>query len=318
MALKAYIVERLLQIIPLFFLASLLIFLIVNLAPGDPVYMITHYAPGAHVWSPEDIEALRRSLGLDRPIHERYLRWLWNALQGDLGHSYIYNLPIKELVIPAFMNTIKLEMLGLTFAILIAIPIGVTSAVKQYSKTDYACMLGALIFWSLPWFLSCLLFIFIFSLWLGWFPSYGAGGPTFIEQIHHMLLPVIVLGLSGGAFTARLVRSNMLEVLRQDYIPFARSKGIHERRVIYYHALKNAMCPVVTFIGLYFATMLSGAAIIETVFGYSGIGFLIVDSSLTRDYPTVMACTLIVTLFVVFSTFIVDILYVLIDPRIRY
>jgi ABC-type dipeptide/oligopeptide/nickel transport system permease component len=200
---------------------------------------------------------------------------------------------------------------------LIAIVLGVNSAAKQYSKSDYASMSLAIFFWSMPWFWYSLMLMFVFSLYLGWLPTYGIG-TGLVGQIKSMVLPVIVLSTTGAGFLARLVRSCMLDVLRQDYVRTARSKGLSQRIVIYKHALRNALLPVVTVMGLYLGYMVSGTAVVETVFAYPGIGQLLVNAAFYRDYPMIVATTVVISISVVVSVFLVDILYAYLDPRIRY
>jgi peptide/nickel transport system permease protein len=314
--LAAYIMRRLLMLVPLFFGSLTVIFIVVRLSPGDPV--LNMYGTGPGIVMPGEIERLRQVLGLDRPLYEQYLLWLWRLMTGDLGYSYQSNVRVIELLGPALLNTIKIQIPSFIMANLIAVYVGVKAAVKQYSKTDYAALISTTVFWSTPWFLQALLAIFVFSVWLGWFPVYGVGGPSIVDQIYHMILPMGLLTIGGTAFTVRLLRSSMLEVLRQDYITTARSKGLGERVVIYRHALKNAMLPVVTTIGLFLGYQLSGATFVETVFNYPGLGLLMVRGAFFRDYPVVMACAVVATLSMIVATFITDVVYALVDPRIRY
>jgi len=316
MTLRGYVAKRLLEMIPLLIGITLLVFIIIHSVPGDPAEIFFGMRPGVE-YNPKDIEAVRIQLGLDRPLYEQYLSWIIRMLHGDLGHSYVFGTAVSYELGGALLNTLKLQIPSIILSFLIAIFVGVTSATKQYSKTDYAGMSFAIFFWSMPWFWFSLMMIFTFSLYLGWFPTYGIGNSP-IEQVKSLVLPVVVLGLTGAGFLARLVRSCMLEVLRQDYVRTARAKGVAERVVIYKHALRNAVLPVITVMGLYLGYAVSGTAVVETVFAYPGIGQLLVNAASYRDYPMIMAATLVISVSVVVSIFVVDILCAYLDPRIRY
>jgi peptide/nickel transport system permease protein len=321
MTLKGYVTRRILVLVPLLFGITIMIFVIVRSAPGDPVISFFGMRPGVD-YDPSTIERVRHLLGLDQPLHIQYFQWLWRLLHGDFGRSFIHGVPVSQLIGRAMVNTLKIQIPSLLLAIGIAIPSGVISAVKQYSKADYAVMTSSLFFWSLPWFWFGMMMIYIFALQLGWFPTHGMAPPgtegSLIDQIRHAILPIVVLGTSSAGFMARLVRSSMLEVLRQDYISVARSKGLTEKIVIYRHALRNALLPLVTVIGLYVGLLFGGAAVTETVFAWPGCGSLIVTSARWRDYPTVMGITIIVTISVLISVLITDIAYAYLDPRVRY
>lgn len=318
MGFKGFIAKRVLISVPTFFIASLIVFFLVHSAPGDPILTLYGLQPDTD-FDREQLDYMRHLYGLDQPIIVQYFHWISRVIRFDLGRSYVYRSPVSELVAKAILNTLKLQLTGTVLAILIAIPIGVISAVKQYSKIDYTLMTGSLLLWSLPWFWYGLMLILVFSVTLGWLPSHGtsySGG--FFDELRHMILPVAVLATATLGFLARIVRSSMLEVLRQDYIVVARAKGLRERIVIYKHALRNALLPVVTVIGLYFGFVLSGAAIIETTFAWPGCGWLIVQASTFRDYTLLMGITMVVTLSVIISVLITDITYGYLDPRIKY
>jgi peptide/nickel transport system permease protein len=238
------------------------------------------------------------------------------------------NVKVADLVRRAVLWTIILEAASLAIAILIAVPIGILAAVKQGSKTDHVARFFGIFFWSIPWFWYGALMILFFSLYMPIFPAGGAysttdaeaifGKGTILDVLWHLVLPAIVLGTNYAGFLSRIVRSSMLEILRQEYILTARSKGLKERIVIYKHAFRNALLPVITVIGLYLGSMLSGAAVVETVFSWPGMGRLIVESSYTRDYPTIMGCVVTTSTVMVFAILVTDIMYAFIDPRIRY
>lgn len=321
MGLRTYILRRIIQFIPLIFIVSIITYGIIRSAPGDPVRNIFGMLAGRD-YDPADIERLRQSLGLNDPIYIQYLRWLADFLQGNLGYSYKLHEPVGPMIAWRLGNTFKLQLSALALSLTSAVIIGVISAVKQYSKTDKVAMMGALFLWSMPGFWYALMMMLIFSLYLGWFPTHGIitmGAPySVLDEIWHFILPVIVLGTSMIGYSSRLVRSVMLEVLKQDYILTARSKGLTEKIVIYKHAMRNAMLPVVTMVGLYFSWIFSGAAVIETVFAIPGIGSLMVESSYFRDYSVIMGITMTVTVTTIISLLITDIIYSVLDPRIRY
>jgi len=318
--LASYIAKRMLWMILTIFAITIVTFTIVQLAPGDPVMIRYGLRPGVD-FGIENIEKVRHDLGLDQPIHVQYFFWLSRLLRGDFGRSLIFREDVSAIIARALVNTLKMQIPALLLAIAIAIPAGVISAAKQYSKIDYAAMGTSLLLWSLPWFWYGLMAIYVFSIILGWFPTGGISSPgtsTLIDQLHHLILPVVVLGTASTGFITRLVRSSMLEVLRQDYITVARSKGLRERVVIYKHALKNALLPTITVIGLYVGFLVGGAAIIETVFSWPGTGMIMVDAANLQDYPVIMGVTLIMSISVLFSVLLTDILYAYLDPRIRY
>lgn len=295
--------------------------MIIRSAPGDPVQTIYGMAPGRD-YDPRDIERIRTSLGLNDPIYVQYLRWLFDFLRGNLGYSFKLHQSVASMILWRLTNTFKLQLSALAISLGGAITIGVISAVKQYSKTDKVSMVSVLFLWSMPGFWYALMMMLLFAVELRWFPTHGIttfGQPYSIQnEIWHFVLPVFVLGTSMIGYSSRLVRSAMLDVLKQDYILTARSKGLAEKVVIYRHAMRNAMLPVVTMIGLYFSMVFSGAAVIETVFAIPGIGSLMVESSLFRDYSVIMGITMVVTVTTILSLLITDIVYSFLDPRIRF
>ncbi|MCL0095724.1 ABC transporter permease [Dehalococcoidia bacterium] len=279
----------------------------VRLVPGCPAVAIA----GVHA-TPEFVEQVRRDLGLDRPLHTQYFIFMGNLLRGDLGVSTRTGRPAATEIWDKFPNTVELAMASMLVASVIGIIAGVISATRQHSIFDSGSMLVALFGVSVPVFWLGLMLMLIFSVMLGWLPAVGRG------TIWHLILPAITLGAASAAIFARMTRSSMLEVLHQDFITTVRAKGLRERIVIYKHALKNALIPVVTIIGLRFGTLLGGAVLTETVFAWPGVGRLMVDSIMARDYPVVQGTVLLLAGTFVFVNLFVDILYSFLDPRIRY
>ena len=301
------IIRRLIFTIPIVFGVTIVVFSILHLAPGCPTTIML----GDHA-SPEAIEELRNRFGLDDPIPVQYFRWLSGIVRGDFGRSIHTRQLVLEMIWQRVPATVELTLAAMILSILIAIPVGIISATKQYSIFDHGSMVGALLGVSMPVFWQGLMMILIFGFFLGWVPISGRG------TISHLLLPAITLGTSQAALIARLTRSSMLEVIRQDYITTARSKGLVERIVIIKHALKNALIPVVTIVALQLPVLFGGAVITETVFAWPGMGRLMVASIFTRDFPVVQAAVLIIAMFVILSNLLADILYIVLDPRIKY
>lgn len=305
--MRKYIIRRLL-VTPLILLGIFtIVFLLMHIMPGDPIRAIY----GLEV-PEEDVVRIRKLLGLDDPIHVQYFRFLERILRGDLGRSLRTGRPVLEEVAARYPATVELAIVSIFIAILIGVPAGTISAMKRYSAVDYTCMFAALAGLCIPSFWQALLFIIIFGLWLDLLPISGRGG------IEYLIMPAMVLGTSAAALIARLTRSAMLETLHQDYIKTARAKGLAEKIVIYRHALKNAMLPVITLVGLQFGALLGGAVIVETIFAWPGIGRLLIESIFARDLPVVQGVVLIFAFTFVCINLFVDILYAYIDPRIRY
>ena len=304
----AYLMRRLLSTIPVLFGVLLLVFSMLHLVPGDPVKMML----GEFQTSPEQIAKLQSQLHLNEPLPQQFVRYVWNVLHGDLGTSIRSNKPVTQEIMDNLPSTLQLALAGLLIAGVLGITLGVLAAVKQYSWLDVGSMLVALIGISMPSFWLGLLFIFAFSLKFRLFPATGGG------DLKHLVLPAVTLGLGAAAIIARLTRSSMLEVMRNEYVTTARAKGIRESRVIIRHALKNALIPVVTIFGLQFGQLLAGTVVIETVFGRPGIGRLIVDAILNKDFPLVQGIVLVVAVSYVIVNLIVDLVYAFLDPRIRY
>ncbi|MCD4797984.1 MAG: ABC transporter permease [Methanosarcinales archaeon] len=308
-----YIVKRIFQLIPALLLVSVVSFSIIYFAPGDPAETLCTGPDGNA--NPKSVEEFRIKMGLDKPLHTQYLIWLNNVLHGDFGYSYMSENPVFDHIKMAFGATFKLSVVSLIISLAISIPLGIISAIKQNSPVDVACMVGASLGVSMPNFWLGLMLMLLFGVYLGWLPvaGYGDGG-----DLEHILLPAITLGTGSAAITARLMRSSMLEALGQDYIQTARAKGVSERIVIGKHALKNALIPVVTMVGLNFGYLLNGSIVVETIFGWPGIGRLTIDSINMRDYMMVQGCIVFVAILFVVINLLVDISYRYIDPRIRY
>jgi len=308
-----YIIKRLFLLIPILFLVTLISFSLLFIIPGDPAETILT-GPGGGA-DPKAVEEFRIKMGLDKPIYIQYFTWLESILHGNLGYSYLSKRPVIETILSSFHATLKLAIVSLIISLMISIPLGIISAIKQYSAIDNVSMAGALLGVSMPNFWQGLLLILLFAVTLGWLPVAGYGDHGDLE---HIILPAITLGTSSAAITTRLMRSTMLETINQDYIQAARAKGLSERVVIGKHALKNALIPVVTMIGLNFGYLLDGSVVVETIFAWPGIGLLMVESIYLRDYPMIQGCILFVAIIFIFVNLMVDILYTYLDPRIRY
>ena len=310
--------------IPLFFGILILVFVATRLA-GDPVRLMTAANPKIR---PEYVQRLTEYYGLDKPLYYQFFVYLWNMFHGDLGNSFAIRggVAVTALIGDYWWETFKLQLAALFFSLLIAIPVGITSARKQYSKLDVSVTTTSLLATCIPVFYMGIVAILIFSYYLGWVPSFGAHtllaerypfGSYTIDELWHMVLPTAVLTLATLAPVVLLVRSSMLEILRQDYILAARAGGLSERTVIYKHALRNALIPVVTYVGLYFGGMLAGAPITETVFNWPGVGRLYVEATQKLDFPVITGITIFVALMILVANLITDISYAYIDPRIR-
>jgi len=314
---QRYIVRRLVQAVPLLIGITMVSFLIIHLAPGDPV--LTLVDPNASV---AEMERVRTMMGLDKPIHVQYWRWFTGILRGDFGRSFTDGRQVLTKIGERIPATLELSILALLLSLVVAIPAGVLSAVRQYSIFDYSATVGAFLGVAIPNFWFGMLCILLFSVYLGWLPSYGrmtlVGPTSLLDRIEHLVMPVIVLGLSSTATLTRYMRSSMLEVVRQDYVRTARAKGLAERVVVYRHALRNALIPVVTILGLTVPALLGGALITEQVFAWPGMGRLTIQAVFRRDYPVVMGVNLMAAFLVVAGNFLADISYALIDPRVRY
>lgn len=310
------ILLRILEIIPLLIIISILAFFLVKLMPGDPMDMMIDTTITGH-----ELELRREALGLNDPLPVQYYHWAKEIITGNLGFSMKTGEPVSKLIMERVPSTVTLMGLSLILSLLIAIPAGVYSATKQYSKLDYTFTVMTLAGVSIPTFFLGLTFIYIISVKLNLLPTGMIATPglefSIIDRIKHLILPMTVLGLNGAAVYTRYMRSSMLEIICQDFIRTARAKGTVERRVIFVHALRNGLIPIITLLGLSIPTLFSGAVITEQVFNWPGIGKLMVDSVFARDYPVLMALILISAFLVVFGNLLADILYGLVDPRIK-
>ena len=306
-----YVLKRLLLVFVVVLGVTVVTFSAMQFAPGDPAEMIAVARYGEDLTQGE-IEWVRATEGLDAPVYIQYLRWLEHVLHLDLGKSQITHEDVLEEILTRFPATLVLAISSLILSLLIALPTGIISAIRKNTIVDNACMTGALLGVSMPNFWLGLLLIWLFSLSLGLLPSFGYGG------IKHLILPTITLGTSMAAITTRLTRSSMLDVLNQDYIVMAKAKGLDARTILLKHALKNAMLPVITFVGLQLGFLLGGAVIVETIFAWPGIGKLLVDSIYARDFALVQGCVLFIAVIFALSNLAVDIIYAYLDPRIRY
>lgn len=303
----AYIRRRLLQSIVVVWGVSVLVFFLLRLAPGDPVTLLL-----AETATPEQIDAAREKWGLNEPIPVQYMVFLGRALQGDLGDSLFFKEPAIEVLMERMPATLQLSAVALLFSLSVAIPVGMLSALKRDTIWDYLGTGLAMLGQAIPPYWLGIMLILVFSVGLGWFPTSGRG------TIWHLVLPAITLGSVLMALITRLVRSGMLDVLGEDYIRTARAKGLQERRVIVRHALRNILIPLVTVVGLQLGALFGGAVITESIFAWPGVGRLALQAINARDYPMVQASVLFISVVYVFLNLAVDILYVYLDPRIRY
>ncbi len=302
-----YVAKRLALALPVLLGVSVVVFAAIRLIPGDPAQIMAGQAATQQV-----VAEIRRSLGLDQPLPVQYLYFLRNAVRGDLGRSRVNGAPVVEELAQRFPRTVRLAVASILVASVIGIPAGILAATRRQSWVDTLVMAVALVGVSMPVFWLGLNLILVFSVRLGWLPAFGH------ETWRHLVLPAVTLGAASSAILARMTRSAMLEVLGQDYVRTARAKGLAERVVVNRHALRNALIPVVTVLGLQLGTLLSGAVLTETVFAWPGIGRLLVDAVLARDYPVIQGAILLIATTFVLLNVAVDVLYGFLDPRIRY
>ncbi len=309
--LARYIARRIAQLVPVLFLVSLMIFSIMHALPGDPVQLMLAGAESGAV-TPERQEELRELMGLNDPLYVQYFRFIGGAVTGDLGNSVRLREPVLHLILDRAGSTLALALGGMSVAVFLGMSTGVLAALKQGSWVDTASMVLAYVGVSLPLFWLGLLLILVFSFWLGWFPPAGATG------FRSLVLPSLTLGLVSAGVISRLTRSSLVEVLVEDYMRTARSKGLPKRIVYLRHALRNALLPVLTIVGLQFGAMLSGTVVTETVFSRPGLGRLVVSAILWQDYPLVQGIVLFMATIYVVVNLLVDISYAWLDPRIHY
>jgi peptide/nickel transport system permease protein len=309
------IINRLLQVIPILLVVVTMTFILTRMVPGDPA--ATMLGPQA---SAEEIAKLRDQLGLNDSMIKQYFSYLGDLLRGNFGKSYSYNKPVIDLILDKLPNTLLISITSLVIAVLIAVPIGIISAVKQYSIFDYVAMVLALVGVSMPIFWLGLMLVLVFSVNLGWLPSLGMGSMDkgLWDVIVHMILPVSCLATIPAATFARITRSSMLEVINNDFIKSLRARGIKEWRVVFLHGLKNALPPIVTVFGLQLAHAFTGAILTETIFAWPGMGTLIVGAVENRDYVLIQGAVLFTALVFVFVNLFVDMAYMVINPRVTY
>jgi peptide/nickel transport system permease protein len=310
-----YILRRLLFMIPVAFLASVILFVLLKLTPGDPVLILLGEKATA-----ENYQALRHDLGLDEPYPVQYVRWVGHVAQGDLGKSLRNGGPVRDEIVNRIPATFQLGLVALLLGLVVAVPLGILSAVFRRSAIGVAATAFTQVGVALPGFFVGLVLIYVFALQLGWFPpgSYTAFTDNPAEWLRRIILPAITLSLFGAASQTRFIRSGVLDTLHQDYIRTARAKGFAESTVILRHALRNGLIPSITFLGLQVGAILEGAFIVESVFAWPGIGRLAVQSLGARDYPTVQAVVLLAVFVFLFANLVVDVAYAYLDPRISY
>ena len=313
--MTGYILHRLASAVLVVFLVTIISFSVMSLVPGDPASVVA----GANA-TPDEIEAIRIQLGLHLPYHERLVNWVFGLLQGDLGNSILLQRTVAEAVAERLPVTLALSAYAMILTLVAGVSLGVFAAVRQNSWVDQLCMTVALLGVSLPNVWLAILFVMFFSVYLGWFPT--GGYVPFDQDVWRALvaltLPAVALALTQIGLLARMARSSMLEVLRQDYVQTARAKGLPRWSVVGKHALKNVMIPLVTVFGIILSLSLSGTVVIETVFGLPGVGSLVVNAVLRRDYPVIQGGLLLTASALVLVNLVVDLLYAWLDPRVRY
>ncbi len=309
------ILKRLVQLVPILFVVITLTFVLTRMIPGNPAAILL--GPQA---SPADIARMQEELGLNKPMLEQYVNYLTGISQGDFGKSISYNRPVLSLILERLPATLQITLTSMVLAVFIGVPIGVFSAVKQYSAFDYIFMILALVGVSMPIFWLGLMLVLVFSVKLGWFAVLGMGSLQngFWDVVQHMVLPVVCLTTIPTATFARITRSSMLEVVNKESIKALRARGIRESLVIWKHALKNALPPLITVIGMQLASAFSGAILTETIFSWPGMGMLIYSAVFNRDYALIQGAVLFIAIIFVFVNLIVDLIYLVINPRVNY
>lgn len=305
--MKKFILQRILLAFLTLFGITVIVFSLMHLAPGDPVSVIA-----GRETDPKIVAAIREEWGFNQPIYIQYFTWLRKAMTGDFGMSFVNRMNVVDLIASRLPYTIKLNLVASVIGLSIAFPVGILSAVRKYSIFDYVSTFFALLSQSMPSFWLSLMAISIFSAKLGWFPSSGS------ETWQHYIMPAVILGTTWAAGLTRMIRSSMMEVLTEDYVRTARAKGLRESVVVYRHALRNAMVPIATSLAYWIAYLVTGSVIVEVIFALPGIGRLMISSLSNRDYFVVQAVILLTSSAVLIANLAVDVLYVVIDPRIRY
>ena len=311
----AYILRRLVATIPVIIMVAVIVFAILRLTPGDPAAIIAGDNASA-----EQLQDLRRHMGLDQPIHTQFLVWSWQLLQGDLGRSLISNMPVSEMIAGRIGPTLALASTTLILTLLTALPLGIVAAAQQGRLIDRAVMSVSVLGFSVPVFVTGYLLILLFSIKLGWFPvqGYTPLSEGFWPFLQRLVLPAVALSTVYVALIARITRSSIVEIMGEDFIRTARSKGLSEGGVLMRHALGNAAVPIITIIGVGIGLLLSGVVVTESVFNLPGLGRLVVEAVLARDYPLIQGLILLFSLLYILINLVVDVLYTVFDPRIRY
>lgn len=305
--MSTFILRRLILLIPTVLGVFAIVFFLLHMIPGDPVEIML----GENALQADKVK-MREDLGLNLPIHRQYFRFLSCISKGDMGDSYYYGRPVLNTILERIPATVELAMAGITVAILIAIPLGIISALNKHSFIDHGAMFFSVLGFSMPNFWLGPLLIIVFSIHLGWLPVSGRG------SIKSLILPAITLGTGLSAILSRMTRSSMLDVLEDEYLTCARAKGVRERSVILKHALRNGLIPIISIMGLQIGSLLSGAIITEIVFSWPGIGTLLIQSIESRDYPLTQGCVIFISIFYAVINILTDIAYAIADPRIRY
>jgi len=312
---SAFLLRRFAQAVLLLFIVSMIGFVILHLAPGGP---LSQFAAGGEM-AQQDLDRIAEQLGLNRPLPIQYAEWLWRMLAGDWGSSYRDGQPVLHVIASHIGATLELMLTSTLLAMLLGAWIGILGAIRRYSLFDSLATIGAMIALSIPTFWFGLVVIYVFSVGLGWLPAgnrYTIGDGSLLNQVHHLIGPVMVLALVSTAVWSRYMRSSMLEVVNQDYVRTARAKGLPERSILIRHALRNALLPMITITGLHVPTLLSGALVTETIFTWPGMGRLFLDSISYRDYPVVMGILMFTAVLVLLGSLVADLLYGIADPRI--
>jgi len=312
--LKAYILKRLLSIIPVLLIVAVIVFFIIHLIPGDPASVIL-----GEEATPEDVQTLREELGLNLPIYEQFIHWFAGIFQGDFGNSIYMNMPVLEAFVSHIGPTLSLALLAQSISIIIAIPLGVIAAKRRGTNVDQLFMIIAMLGLSIPSFLLALLLMLIFGVNLQWLPvaGYSPVSTGLWSHLQFMILPAISLGAIQAAVISRMSRSSMIDILSMNYIKTAKAKGVKDRVVVYKHALRNAFIPILTILGETFGSLITGAVVTETVFNLPGIGQLVINAIVRRDYAVIQGTILLIAFSYLLLNLIIDLLYGLVDPRIR-
>lgn len=317
-----YLGKRLLQAVPILIGASTIIFFLMHAAPGDPTSI---YLGNPNI-DPRVIEQMRENLGLDQPVYIQYVKWISSFLQGEFGYSFSQKRPIADILKDTIPNTLVLSGVALAIIFILGVVVGTVQAVRQYSWGDNLATALAFFFYSMPSFWFGLMLILLFAYKLQWLPAsqmtsvnyeFMSGSAQLTDRLKHLIMPAIALGVGGAASVARYMRSGMLEQVHQDYVRTARAKGLSESKVIFKHAMRNALIPVITLLGLFLPFLMAGSVLIETVFAWPGMGRTIVTAIFQRDYPVVLATAFVISVMVILGNLIADMLYSIVDPRIR-